>query len=156
MPYCTPQDVRDLHQLISDTDFLDEDVERYIAKAEIRINDKLRPQYKVPLVEPIPGIIQSICADMAGALICQHHFSGINYREDTPLAEVYRKRADSDLNHVLDASTLNGLPGIVEQAPNAPEMRKRIATTTPKQSPLEGHLQRFNNATHSPISRNWR
>ncbi|MFB6364475.1 phage protein Gp36 family protein [Paenibacillus elgii] len=150
--YCTPQNVRDLHQLLSEADFADDYIQKYITKAEARINDKLRPQYVVPLVDPIPDVVQSICADMAGAFLCQHHFSGVNYREDTPLADVLWKRANEDLDYVLEHSTLNGLPGVVEQPPNVPESRRRVATTTPNPSPLTGRLQQFDRATRSPLN----
>jgi hypothetical protein len=157
MPYCVPQDVRDLHQLITVTDFDDPYVQKYINKAVARINDHLKPFYVVPLTGTIPDIITSITADMAAAFLCQHHFSGINYREDTPLAEVFRKRAEADLIHCTEHATLDDLPGIVKQEPDVPEMRQRFASSTPKPSPLKKRLERFDNATHSPISRtrNW-
>lgn len=156
--YCTPGDVRGLHQLITEEDFPDPDVLPYITKAQARINDRLKVHYVVPLVDPIPGIINSICADMAASLLLQNHFSGVNYREDTPLAEVYRKRAQDDLNHVIEHATLEGLPGIVEKPPDVPEMRKRIASNTPKVSPLQKNLTRFDNALQSPLAsvRDWK
>lgn len=156
-PYCTPGDVRALHQLLDETSFPDDQVQPYINKAQARINDRLKVHWVVPLVDPIPDIIQSICADMAAALMLQNHFSGVNYREDTPLAEVYRKRADADLEHVIEHATLDGLPGIVEKPPDVPELRKRIATSTPGSSPLKGRLRDYDNATQLPLSnlRGW-
>ncbi|MEC0231291.1 phage protein Gp36 family protein [Paenibacillus alba] len=153
MPYCSPQDVRDLHQLITEGDFPDADVQKYIIKAESRINDKLRVRYVVPFTQ-VPDIVFSICADMAASMLCQHHFSGVNYREDTPLAEVFRKRADDDLNYVIDNNTLDGLPGVVKHEPNVAERRKPVATTTPNPSPLKGTLREFDCATRNV--RGWR
>lgn len=151
-PYCTPGDVRALHQLLNAADFPDDQVQPYITKAQARINDRLKVHYVVPLVDSIPDIINSICADMAASLMLQNHFSGVNYREDTPLAEVYRKRAQDDLNHVIEHSTLDGLTGIVQKEPDVPEMRKRVASTTPRTSPLKGTLQQYDNATQLPLS----
>lgn len=158
MPYCLPQDVRDLHQLFIEEDFEDDYVQTYITKATDRMNNRIQPHYVVPLPDPVPGIIKSICADMAASLLCQHHFSGINYREDTPLAEVFRKRAEADLEFTLEHATIDGLPGIVKHQPDMPEMRKKIATTTPNQSPLKRRMERYDWATQSPLSsvRNWK
>lgn len=156
-PYCVPGDVRALHQLINDVDFPDTSITPYINKAQARIDDRLKVHYGVPL-GVVPAIIASICADMAAALLLQHHFSGINYREDTPLAEVYRKRAQDDLEHVIEHDTLNGLPGIVLKPPDVPEMRQRVSSTTPAASPLKGTLSRFDNAIQSPLAsvRDWK
>jgi phage gp36-like protein len=157
-PYCTPGDVRALHQLLDEMTFPDDQVQPYIDKAQARINNRLKVHYVVPLVDPIPDIIQSICADMAASLMLQNHFSGVNYREDTPLAEVYRKRADSDLNDVITNDTLNEMEGVVLKPPDVPEMRNRVATSTPGASPLKKRLTHFDNATKSPLAsaRDWK
>jgi hypothetical protein len=150
--YCTPGDVRALHQLLDEVTFPDDQVQPYITKAQARINDRLKVHYVVPLVAPIPDIINSICADMAASMMLKFHFSGVNYKEDTPLAEVYRKQAQDDLDHVIENDTLNGLEGVVQKPPDMPEMRKRIATTTSAPSPLKCTMQRYDNATQLPLS----
>lgn len=156
MPYCTPTDVRNLHQLFTATDFSDDYISTFITKAEARLDNRLSPHYQVPFNQ-VPAIITSICADMAGALLCEHHFSGINYRENTPLGEVYRKRAESDLTFAIDNATIDELPGVVRKQPDLPEMRLKVASTTPNKSPMQRRLERFENATQAPLAnlRNW-
>jgi len=153
MPYCQPQDVRNLHQLFTATDFPDASVQVYIAKATTRMNNLIQPFYAVPLSDPVPDIVASIAADMAASLLCQTYFSGINYREDTPLAEVFRKRAEADLDHMLEHATIDGLPGVVKHQPDVPEMRKKVASSTSGQlSPVQKRMTQFNWATRSPLA----
>ncbi|KLU66308.1 hypothetical protein DEAC_c17070 [Desulfosporosinus acididurans] len=160
MPYCVPSDVTALNKLFqaSPTIFTDSYVQTFIDKAVARLNNLLQPHYVVPLEDPVPPIINSIAADMAAALLCQTHFSGVNYRENTPMAEVYRKRAESDLEYVLENSTLDDFENVVKQQPDAPEMRRAIASTTPHPNQrVQGRLKQFDWATQSPLSnvREW-
>lgn len=153
MPYCQPSDVIALNQLFTSTDFPDDVVQVYITKAQSRIDNLLQPVYVVPLADPVPDIILSITADMAACLMCQNNFSEISYREDTPLAEVYRKRAEADLQHVITYATLDGLSGIVKRIPDVPEMRQKIASSTPHPNHhLQRRMKEFGWATQSPIS----
>lgn len=150
-PYCTPQDVRNLHQNFTTDELPDSLLQPFITKAQTRIDEHLKPHYKVPLVDPVPGIISSICSDMAASFALQTYMSGINHREETPLAEIYRKRAQADLENVIDKMTLDDLPGVQRKPPDAPEMRVKVASTTPKQSPLSGRMRAFDEATRSNI-----
>ncbi|WP_088185837.1 phage protein Gp36 family protein [Desulfosporosinus sp. FKA] len=158
MSYCLPSDVTALNKLFQTTTFTDAYVQTFINKAVARLNNLLQPHYVIPLADPVPPIINSIVADMAASLLCQTHFSGVNYRENTPMAEVYRKRAESDLEHVLTNSTLDDFENVVKQQPDVPEMRRAVASTTPHQNQhMKGRLKRFNWATQSPLSnvREW-
>lgn len=153
MPYCQPSDVIALNKLFQTQSFTDDYVQQFIDKAVARLNNLLQPNYVVPLVDPVPPIINSIAADMAACLMCQTHFSDRNYKEDTPMAEIYRKRADSDLAHILENSTLDGLPGIVKREPDMPEMRMKVASTTPHPNRfMKERRKEFEWATQSPIS----
>ncbi|MFB5192790.1 hypothetical protein [Alicyclobacillus fastidiosus] len=163
MPYCQPSDVIALNKLFQTPSFTNVYVQVFIDKAVARLNNLLQPYYVVPLPDPVPPIINSIAADMAACLLCQTHFSDRNYKEDTPMAEMYRKRAESDLQHVLENSTLDDYPNIVKRQPDVPEMRKKIASTTPHPNRHMRQREReFEWATQSPISnvrdvvgRNW-
>jgi len=147
--YCTSEDVAGLFKPIKedpetfDTDYLS----GFIRKAQIHINERLRPYYVVPLVAPIPEVIMSICSDLAASFVLENHFSDIMYREDVPLATNYRRRAEVDLEHVIEHQTLDGLPGVKKHAPEVPEQRRRIYTTTPNPSPLQNRLGAFDAAT---------
>ncbi len=158
MPYCVPSDVIALNKLFITPAFTNDYVQTFINKAVARLDNLLQPHYVVPLADPVPPIINSIAADMAAALLCQTHFSGTNYKEDTPLAEIYRKRAESDLEHVLGNSTLDDFPNVVKRQPDVPEMRKRIASTTPHPNQhMQRRMREFNQATQSQLSnvRKW-
>ncbi|KEO81040.1 hypothetical protein EL26_22945 [Tumebacillus flagellatus] len=147
--YCTPDDVAGLFKPIKeDPETFDPDyLSGFIRKAQIHINERLRPHYVVPLVEPIPEVITSICADLAASFVLENHFSDIMYREDVPLASNYRRRAQSELDHVIEFQTLDGLPGIRKHAPEVPEQRRRVFSTTPNPSPMQGRLDAFDSAT---------
>lgn len=156
--YCTPDDVRALNKLFTAATFTDDYVQPFIDKAVARLEDQLQPHYMVPLQDPVPPIINSIAADMAACLLCQTHFSDRNYKEDTPMAEVYRKRAEADLSHVLDNSTLDDYDNVTKRPPDVPEQRKKIASTTPHPDlHMQHRLKEFDWATQSPLSnvRNW-
>jgi hypothetical protein len=156
--YCEPSDVIALNKLFQTPTFTPDYVQVFIDKAVARLENQLQPHYLVPLPDPVPPIINSIAADMAACLICQTHFSGTNYREDTPMAEVYRKRAEADLTHVLDNSTLDDYTNVVKRQPDVPEMRKRVASTTPHPNRhTQRRMKEFNQATQSPLSnvREW-
>jgi hypothetical protein len=146
--YCTPKDLQDSYKPIEEDQetFSPDYLSRFIERAQTRIDNKLRPHYKVPLTQ-VPAIIKEIAVDWALALVCEQHFSGIMYREETPLAAVFRKRAEDELEDVLQYATIDGLPGVVKHVPDVPEMRKRVATTTPGTSPLQGRLRAFDDAT---------
>lgn len=158
MPYCLPSDVTALNKLFQPPTFTDDYVQVFINKAVARLNNLLQPHYVIPLPDPVPPIINSIAADMAAALLCQTHFSGVNYKEDVPMAEIYRKRAESDLQFVLENSTLDDYENVIKQQPDAPEQRRKVASTTPHQNQhLQRRLKEFNWATQSPLSnvRQW-
>lgn len=158
MPYCQPSDVTALNKLFQTPTFTDAYVQTFIDKAVARLNNLLQPHYVVPLVDPVPPIINSIAADMAASLLCQTHFSGVNYKEDTPMAEIYRKRADTDLRYVLENSTLDDFDNVIKQQPDVPEMRRKVASTTPHPNRrMQNRLREFNWATQPPLSnvREW-
>jgi predicted metal-dependent hydrolase len=158
MPYCEPGDVRALNKLFTPQSFDDTYIQQFIDKAVARLNNQIQPHYVVPLADPVPPIINSIAADMAAALVCQTHFSGTNYKEDTPLAEIYRKRAESDLEFMLENSTLDDYLNVVKRQPDVPEMRKKIASTTPHPNVrLQSRMKQFESAIQSPLSnvREW-
>lgn len=158
MPYCQPADVTALNKLFQTATFTDAYVQTFIDKAVARLNNQLQPHYIVPLPDPVPPIINSIAVDMAACLICQTHFSDRNYKEDVPWAEVYRKRADSDLRFTLENSTLDDYDNVVKRQPDAPEMRRAVASTTPHPNRrVRGRLKEFNQATQSPLAnvREW-
>lgn len=158
MPYCVPDDVRGLNKLFQTPSFTDDYVGGFITKAVARLNNELQPHYVIPLPDPVPPIINSIATDMAASVLCQTHFSGTNYRENTPLAELYRKRAESDLQLVLEHSTLDDYANVVKRQPDVPEMRKRVASTTPHANRhMERRMREFDWATQSPLSnvRRW-
>lgn len=152
MSYCQPSDVISLNKLFQTPSFTDDYVQIFIDKAEARLNNLLQPRYIVPL-GGVPPIIISIEADMAACLICQTHFSDRNYKEDTPMAEIYRKRAQSDLEHVLENSTLDNYSGIVKCEPDVPEMRMKVASTTPHPNRFMKRREReFDLSTRSPLA----
>ncbi len=129
MPYCTDAQVRDLCKLIDLTEISIPEVAGFIAKAEARINAALKERYKVPLVVPIPDLIQGIAADMAASFVLDKQYSD-RTKDQTSLAEVYFKRAERDLRNVVDKNQLEGLPGIEEvPQPQAPT-RTTIGSTT--------------------------
>lgn len=153
MPYCVPTDVTSLNKLFQTTAFPDTYVQTFIDKAVPRLNNLLQPHYIVPLPDPVPPIINSIAADMAACLLCQTHFSGVNYKEDTPMAEVYRKRSEADLEHVLEHSSLDDYPNVTKREPDVPEMRQKVASTTPHPSQfMTARRNQFDRATESPVA----
>lgn len=153
MPYCQPSDVIALNKLFETPSFTDAYIQGFINKAVARLDNLLQPHYVVPLVDPVPPIITSIAADMAACLMCQTHFSDRNYKEDTPMAEIYRKRAESDLEHVLSHSTLDDYSNVVKRQPDVPEIRQSVASTTPHKNRHLKHREReFEWATQTPMA----
>lgn len=141
--YCTPQDVLSTHQLLNSQDFPDDDVTGFIQDAQTMIDIVLEEQYVVPLQEPAPDIVRVICKYKAAALMLSLHFSGVNYKEDTPLSVYYERMADRKLEHIIEKDLLNDKPGIVRRQPPVKESRPRMASTTPKQSGMKRTLHEF-------------
>jgi hypothetical protein len=148
--YCTPQDVLSTHELLNSEDFSDEMVEQFIRDAQTMIDTVLKEQYVVPLQDPVPDIIRVICKYKAAALLLTLHFSGVNYREDTPLSVHYERLADRQLERVIEKDLLNGEPGVIRQQPPVRESRPRMASTTPNKSTIKRALHQFDRASRDP------
>lgn len=133
--YTTAGDVRGLCKLITADVITDPEIEPFIQKAQVRIDQALRLRYRVPLSDPVPDIIKSIATDMAAAFILDKYYSDRS-PDRTHLADVYMKRAEKDLEQVVREGTIDGQPGVVKNEPPAPTSRPAIATTTPQKSPL--------------------
>jgi len=140
--YTTAEAVYSLCKLITEVELPGPEVEGFITKAQARIDARLRKHYRVPLNEPVPAIIASIAADMAAAMVLDKVYSD-RQPNQTTLSDVYRKRAEADLDRVIEEGLLDGLPGVVKIEPPAPAVRPALATTTPKKSPLEEALARW-------------
>lgn len=142
--YCTPQKVRDANELLENAEaFPDEKINPWITKAQSRIDTALRARYVVPLVNPVPAIIESITQDMAAGFLIANTFSNQEGQEQLNLSNQLLKRADLDLARAVDERQLDGLPGIRLVATPGASSTPAIASTTPKPSPVEGILKQW-------------
>lgn len=141
--YATPDQVRSLSELLRKyKDLTDDIINAYIAKAEARVNAYLSARYLVPLVEPVPKIINSIVVDMAGAFILDEKVSE-RMKDQTTFAEVLMKRAEQDLEKVVEKGLIDREPGVVLAAPARTQTGPQMATTTPEKSPIEDVLAQW-------------
>ena len=144
MPYTTPALVLGKSKLENEPDF---DAAPFIKEAQARIDAKLRRKYKVPFAEPVPPIIESIATNFAAGFAIERDYSNRPEKHEPYLAETLIKRAESDLQDILENSLLDGLPG-VEYAPPSPvepaEMaRPAVMSTTSYKSEMESVLSRW-------------
>ncbi|SHJ60168.1 phage protein Gp36 family protein [Desulfofundulus thermosubterraneus] len=141
--YATPEQVRSLSELLRKyKDLTDDIISAYIAKAEARVNAYLSARYLVPLAEPVPKIINSIVVDMTGAFILDEKVSE-RMKDQTTFAEVLMKRAEQDLEKVVEKGLIDREPGVVLAAPARTKTGPQMATTTPEKSPIEDVLAQW-------------
>lgn len=141
MPYTTPELVQGKSKLENETDF---NADPFIKEAQARIDTKLRRRYKVPFVDPVPSLIESIATNFAAGFAIERDYSDRPEKNEPYLAEVLIKRAEADLQDILDNALLDGLPG-VEYAPAPPVepaelARPAVMSTTMKRSEMESVL----------------
>lgn len=142
--YCTPQQVRNANELLSDADtFTDELITPWIAKAGSRIDARLRERYAVPLTDPVPEIIASIAQDMAAGFLIGSSFSNQPTQELLNLSSQLLKRGDGDLADVVASRQLDGLPGIVLLDTPGASGGPAVGSTTPAASPIEEILKQW-------------
>lgn len=144
MEYTTDALVRGKSKLENELDF---DAAPCIKDAQSRIDIKLRRKYKVPFVEPVPEIIESIATNFAAGFAIERDYSNRPDKHEPYLAEVLIQRAEDDLQDIIDKSLLDGLEG-VEYAPAAPVepsvlARPAIRSTTHHKSEMERVLGRW-------------
>lgn len=120
------------------------DVTDFIREAQARIDAKLRKRYKVPLVDPVPGIIESIATNFAAGFAIERDYSDRPDKYEPYLAEVLIKRAEADLAEVVEDCSLDGMAG-VEYAPVPAQAAGLCAvrSTTPRESEMEKALAKW-------------
>ena len=144
MPYTTPELVIGKSRLENEPDF---DATPFIKEAQARIDAKLRKRYKIPFVDPVPPIIESIATNFAAGFAIERDYSNRREKDQPYLAEVLIKRAEADLQDILDNTLLDGMVG-VEYAPAPPVepaelARPAIMSTTPCRSQMERVLEQW-------------
>jgi hypothetical protein len=145
MPYTTPELVLGKSKLGSELELAE--VEPFIKDAQARIDIKLRRRYKVPFVDPVPSIIESVATNFAAAFAIERDYSNRPEKHQPYLAEVLIKRAEADLQDILDDALLDGLAG-VEFAPAAPVepsalARPALQSTKTRLTDMEKALERW-------------
>jgi phage gp36-like protein len=68
MAYCTPSDVRSLIPLIDQSMMSDDEMTKFITKAEAYVDGKLRDTYNVPF-NPAPDLIRDVTAEYSAYLV---------------------------------------------------------------------------------------
>ncbi|GMB00920.1 phage protein Gp36 family protein [Pelosinus sp. IPA-1] len=144
MPYTTEELVKGKSKLENEFDF---NAEQHIKDAQAKIDIKLRRKYKVPFADPVPSIIESIATNFAAGFAIEKDYSDRPEKNEPYLAEVLIKRAEADLQDILDNSLLDGMEG-VEYAPPSPVepselARPAVMSTTPYQSEMDRVLSRW-------------
>ncbi len=150
MPYTTKELILGNSKLMNQYDAEDANetfIDNAIKKAQARIDVKLRRKYMVPFVDPVPDIIETIATELAAGFLLEIDYSNRREKDEPYLAEVLIKRADDDLQDILNNSLLDGLPGVL-YAPAAPvepayNARPAIRSTTARRSQMEGVLNRW-------------
>jgi len=150
MPYTTKELILGNSKLANEYSFEGTDeslIDTTIKKAQSRIDIKLRRKYLVPFTDPVPDIIETIATELAAGFLIEIDYSSRKEKDEPYLAEVLIKRADADLQDILENSLLDGLTG-VEYAPAAPvepaeSARPAMCSTTPRRSQMEGVLSRW-------------
>lgn len=144
MPYTTEALVGGKSKLTNEPDF---NAAPSIKEAESRIDTKLRRRYKVPFSDPVPSMIESIATNFAAGFAIERDYSDRSDKHEPYLAEVLIKRAEDDLQDILDKALLDGMEG-VEYAPAPPVepaelARPAVRSTTSRRSPMESVLSRW-------------
>ncbi|TWH45900.1 phage protein Gp36 family protein [Sporomusa sp. KB1] len=144
MAYTTAELVLGKSRLDNEPDF---DVSQAIADAQARIDTKLRKRYKVPFTDPVPPIICSIATCFAAGFAIEKDYSNRAEKNEPYLAEVLIKRAEADLQDILDNALLDGMEGVAYAPPPPVEpaelARPAMRTTTPRPSEMEKVLGRW-------------
>ena len=144
MPYTTDELIRGKSKLENELDF---DSASFIKEAQARIDTKLRRRYKVPFVDPVPSLIESIATNFAAGFAIERDYSDRPEKNSPYLAEVLIKRAEDDLKDILDKALLDGMEGIEYAAPPPVEpaelARPAILSTTRRKSDMESALKRW-------------
>ncbi len=103
---------------LSANDTLDTDrVDRAIARAEARVNDRFRGSKWTMPFAPVPSAVQSWAAVLAGVLLYRHR--GIRDTDAEERIAALEERVESEMNQVLsgtatlDADTLPRAPFVV-------------------------------------------
>lgn len=141
--YITEADVRGLCNKIGTNQISSEEVEKFITKAEARIDAVLATRYVLPLPSPTPPLVISIASDFAASFIIDKYYADIaRSKEQTPLAEVYFKRAEADLKNIIVDGLLDRYPGVIEI--NKPQnLQIPCMKRTRKRSDVEEALSRW-------------
>lgn len=153
MPYTTKDLVLGKSKLTNEYAFESSDdsektgVDSFIKEAQSRIDTKLRRKYKVPFVDPVLPIIESIATNFAAGFAIERDYSDRPEKHEPYLAEVLIKRAEADLQDILDNSLLDGMDG-VEYAPPPPAepaelARPSVMSTTSRRSQMERVLSQW-------------
>ncbi|MDF2568627.1 MAG: hypothetical protein K0R55_231 [Sporomusa sp.] len=141
MPYTTEELIRGKSKLENEFDF---NADSFIKEAQARIDTKLRKRYKVPLVDPVPSIIESIATNFAAGFAIEKDYSDRPEKKEPYLAEVLINRAEADLQGILDEGLLDGLEGVeFIPAPSEPSGRQAMMSTTSGISEMERALNRW-------------
>ena len=136
--YTTPERIKVLlRDFVRVECYSDEEIEQFIKKAQARIDDRLRPHYKVPFTEPIPDMIISICEDFSCSFLVDQDYVDRPNSEQVPLAQVYFRRAERDLERIVSSFSLDGLPGVQRITSPADVAGMLAATNTPNESPMQ-------------------
>lgn len=144
MPYTTPERLQELlKDFVRAENYTPEHCGIFIQKAEARINDRLRPIYEVPFTDPVPDMIVSIAEDFACSFLVDQDYLDRPNSEQVPLAQVYFRRAERDLEYVVKNLSLDGLPGVKKVAQPQDLRSPMAATNTPNASPLKAVLSQW-------------
>lgn len=144
MSYTTEKLVLEKSRLENERFEDDFDIASFIKEAQSRIDVKLRKRYKVPLAEPVPGIIESIATNFAAGFIIERDYSNRPDKNEPYLAEVLIKRAENDLTEVIELNLLDGMSGI-EYAPIPGQAfgSCSVRSTTPRPSEMDMALAKW-------------
>ncbi|ADY55130.1 hypothetical protein Sgly_0773 [Syntrophobotulus glycolicus DSM 8271] len=139
--YCTPEDIRSENELLRDTEtFPDGTILPYIERSQTRIETKLSKRYRVPLAEPVPEIVKTIAVEMACGFVLIGETASRSIQEIINLGNSKIKRADTDLEELIEKGLIDSIPGIVMATAPGSDNRPQIGSTTPNKSPIEGAL----------------
>lgn len=139
--YTSAENIRTLlKEFVRVERYTDEEIEHYIRKAQTRIDTRLRAHYRVPFKDTVPEMVVSICEDFACSFLVDQDYVDRSSSDQVPLAQVYFRRAESDLKHILSFFTLDGLEG-VERIASPAQVTSIATTSTPNPSPIKQVLQ---------------
>lgn len=141
--YITEDDVRGLCNKIGTNQISSEEVKRFITKAEARIDAVLATRYVLPLPSPTPPLVVSIASDFAASFIIDKYYADLaRSKEQTPLADVYFKRAESDLKNIVVNGLIDRYAGVITI--NKPEnIQTPCMKKTKKRSDMEEALTKW-------------